>query len=311
MSENALIHKKRFSKSISDRAFGIINTALVTIVMLIVLYPLYFTVIASFSNPYEIYKGNVLLYPAGFTWDAYKNVFKNSEIWQGYVNSIINTALTVVYSLAVTIPCAYVMSRKYFRGRGILTVFFVFTMYFGGGMIPGYLLIKQLGLINTRWALIVGGGFSVYNMIITRTFYTTNFPDELYEAARIDGANELRIFVSVALPLSGAIIAVIALYNAVGSWNSFFSVLLYIDSKKLYTLQYVLRNILIQNQQMTIIESMNSMDSLQVEALLKRKLMAESMKYSIIFISSAPMLIAYPFVQKHFVKGVMIGSLKG
>ncbi len=304
-------HVLRSKRTMSDRTFGLINAALIVFYTLVVLYPLYFTIIASTSNPYEIYKGHVIFAPVDVTFDAYTNVIKNNEIWLGYYNSIINTALVVVYSLAVTIPAAYVMSRKNLRGRKVIMTFFVITMYIGGGMIPGYLLIKQLGLINTRWALIIPAGFSVYNMIITRTFYLTNFPDELYEAAKIDGANELRIFFSVALPISGAIIAVIALFNAVGSWNSFFNAVLYIDKKKLYPLQYVLRNILIQNQAMNVVESMTSMEAIQAEAMLKRKLMAESMKYSLILIASAPMLIAYPFVQKYFVKGVLIGSLKG
>ena len=188
--------------------------------------------------------------------------------------------------------------------------YFVITMYVSGGMIPGYLLVKQLGLIDTRWALIIPAGFSVYNMIITRTFFMSNISEELYEAARIDGCDEINTFFYIALPLSKAIIAVIALYVAVAHWNDYFSALLYLSSKRLFPLQYVLRNILILNQQMKNIIT-SSMSAKMVESLRQRSLMAEGMKYSTIFISSVPMLIAYPFVQKYFIKGVMIGALKG
>lgn len=298
-------------RTMSDRTFDTINLVLLIILTLIIIYPLYFTVIASISDPYEVAKGNVVFWPKGFTLEPYTNVFVNDDIWIGYKNSIINTVLTVIYNLIITVPAAYVMSRKGLKGKNVLMAYFVFTMYFSGGLIPGYLLVKDLGLMNTRWALIIPAGFSVYNMIIGRTFFISNMPDELYEAAKIDGCSEFGIFFKIALPLSGAIIAVVALYVAVGTWNAWFNVLLYITDKKLYTLQYVLRSILIQNQEMSIINttSMNNTDA--VASLMRRKYMAEGMKYSLIFIASLPMLIAYPFVQKYFVKGVMIGALKG
>ena len=298
-------------RTMSDRTFDTINLVLLIILTLIIIYPLYFTVIASISDPYEVAKGNVVFWPKGFTLEPYTNVFVNDDIWIGYKNSIINTVLTVIYNLIITVPAAYVRSRKGLKVKNVLMAYFVFTMYFSGGLIPGYLLVKDLGLMNTRWALIIPAGFSVYNMIIGRTFFISNMPDELYEAAKIDGCSEFGIFFKIALPLSGAIIAVVALYVAVGTWNAWFNVLLYITDKKLYTLQYVLRSILIQNQEMSIINttSMNNTDA--VASLMRRKYMAEGMKYSLIFIASLPMLIAYPFVQKYFVKGVMIGALKG
>ncbi len=298
-------------RTMSDRAFDTVNLILLIIITLIIIYPLYFTVIASFSDPYEVVKGHVLILPKGITFEPYTNVFRNDDIWIGYKNSLINTVITVLYNLIVTIPAAYVMSRKGLKGKGALMAYFVFTMYFGGGLIPHYLLVKGLGLLNTRWALIIPAGFSVYNMIIARTFFMSNMPDELYEAAKIDGSSEFGTFFRIALPLSGAIIAVIALYVAVGTWNSWFPVLLYVTDKKLFTLQYVLRAILIQNQELSII-NVDSMDNTEaIASLMRRKYMAEGMKYSIIFIASLPMLIAYPFVQKYFVKGVMIGALKG
>ncbi|MBE6883541.1 MAG: carbohydrate ABC transporter permease [Ruminococcaceae bacterium] len=298
-------------QTMSDKTFDIINLVLLLAITLVVLYPLYFTVIASFSDPYAVVRGEVLLFIKDFTIEPYKNVFVNDEIWIGYFNSIVNTAVSVIYNLALTIPAAFVLSRKTLKGRNIFMGFFVFTMYFGGGMIPGYLLVKNLGLMNTRWALIIPAGFSVYNMIIARTFFQSTFSEELFEAAKIDGCSVFGIFFKIVLPLSGAIVAVIALYVAVGHWNSWFGALLYITKKELYPLQYILRSILIQNQEMNVISTEGMQNAEMIQYFMRRRYMAEGMKYSLIFISSLPMLIAYPFVQKYFVKGVMIGAIKG
>ena len=298
-------------RTMSDKAFDIINLVLLLMITLVILYPLYFTVIASLSDPYAVVRGEVLLWIKDFTIEPYKNVFANEEIWTGYFNSIVNTVLAVLYNLVLTIPAAFVMSRRNLRGINLFMGFFVFTMYFSGGMIPSYLLVKDLGLMNTRWALILPIGFSVYNMIIARTFFQSTLSEELFEAARIDGCSVFGTFFKIVLPLSGAIIAVIALYVAVGHWNSWFSALLYITDKKLYPLQYILRSILIQNQEMNIINTQGMQNADMIQYFVRRKYMAEGMKYSLIFISSLPMLIAYPFVQKYFVKGVMIGAIKG
>ena len=298
-------------RTMSDKAFDIINLVLLLMITLVILYPLYFTVIASLSDPYAVVRGEVLLWIKDFTIEPYKNVFANEEIWTGYFNSIVNTVLAVLYNLVLTIPAAFVMSRRNLRGVNLFMGFFVFTMYFSGGMIPSYLLVKDLGLMNTRWALILPIGFSVYNMIIARTFFQSTLSEELFEAARIDGCSVFGTFFKIVLPLSGAIIAVIALYVAVGHWNSWFSALLYITDKKLYPLQYILRSILIQNQEMNIINTQGMQNADMIQYFVRRKYMAEGMKYSLIFISSLPMLIAYPFVQKYFVKGVMIGAIKG
>ena len=298
-------------RTMSDKAFDIINLVLLLMITLVILYPLYFTVIASLSDPYAVVRGEVLFWIKDFTIEPYKNVFANEEIWTGYYNSIINTVLAVLYNLVITIPAAFVMSRRNLKGVNLFMGFFVFTMYFSGGMIPSYLLVKDLGLMNTRWALILPIGFSVYNMIIARTFFQSTLSEELFEAARIDGCSVFGTFFKIVLPLSGAIIAVIALYVAVGHWNSWFNALLYITDKKLYPLQYILRSILIQNQEMNIINTQGMQNAEMVQYFVRRKYMAEGMKYSLIFISSLPMLIAYPFVQKYFVKGVMIGAIKG
>lgn len=294
---------------LSNRTFDIINITLLSIITLVILYPIYFTVIASVSDPYAVVKGKVIFWFKDFTLDPYKNVFANKEIWTGYANSIANTMIVVVYSLCITISAAFTLSRKDLRGKKFLTAFFILVMYFGGGMVPYYLLIKNLHLMNTRWALILPAGFSVYNMIIAKASIQTNLPEELFDAAKIDGCSIFGIYFKIVLPLSKAIIAVIALYVAVASWSSWFDAMLFINDKKLYPLQYVLRGILIQNQELKIMDT-GSLNGEMIQSMMKRKYMAEGMKYSVIFISSLPMLIAYPFVQKYFTKGVMIGSVK-
>lgn len=293
-----------------DRVFDALNVVIMVLLMLLILYPLYFTVIASFSDAYELMRGNVIFLPRGITTEAYRNVLKNDSIWQGYANTLLYASAGTIYALVITLPTAYALSRQELRGRGFFMTYFMFTMYFSGGMIPSYVLMKQLHLLNTRWVMILPAGMSIYNMIIANSFFKSSIPRELYEAARIDGANEYVTFFQVALPLSGAIIAVIALYTLVGHWNSYFSALLYLTNDKLYPLQLVLRNILLENQQLRIMES-SSMDTKQLEAIQRRAMMAEVMKYALIFISSLPVLLAYPFVQKYFVKGVMIGAVKG
>ncbi len=296
-------------RTLFNRTFDIMVAVILIIFTLIVLYPLYFTVIASVSEPYAVAKGQVVLWIKNLTLEPYKNVFANKEIWVGYRNSIVNTCILVVYSLALTIPAAFVLSRKNLKGRRILTNFFIIIMYFNGGMIPLYLLVKQLNLLDTRWALILPVGFATYNMIIAKTTIQNTIPEELYEAARIDGCSVFRVFFNIVIPLSKPIIAVIALYVAVASWSSWFDAMLYISDKDLYPLQYVLRGILIQNQELKIV-NIGGMDGQLVESMMRRQYMAEGMKYSLIFISSLPMLIAYPFVQKYFVKGTMIGAVK-
>ena len=301
--------REKVRRSTFDRVFDAVNVALLVIVILIILYPLYFTVIASISDPYELMGGNVILLPKGFTMEPYTNIFKNEEIWIGYANSILYAGVGTIYALALTMPAAYVMSRN-IKGHNLFMAYFMFTMYFGGGLIPTYVLIKNLGMLDTRAAMILPSGLSVYNMIIVRTFYKSNIPNELLESAKIDGANDFRIFFQIALPLSGSIIAVIALYCAVGHWNSYMNALIYLNDSDKYPLQLILRNILMENQMLKNID-VNSMSSIQMEAMMRRSMMAESMKYALIFVSSLPVLVAYPFVQKLFVKGVMIGALKG
>ena len=292
-----------------DRIFDIVNHVLLILVVIACLYPLYFTVIASFSDPYSVVRGQVIFWPQGFTLDSYRAVFQYKQLWVGYRNTILYTIVGTLYNLFLLLPCAYAMAKRGLKGKGVLMGLFVFTMYFSGGMIPSYLIMKQLGLINTPWVLILPGAFSVYNMIVTRTYLSSSFPEALAEAAKIDGAGEFRIFLTICLPLSGAIIAVMALFNALGHWNSYFNALIYINDSELYPLQLVLRQILVLNQSMNVDSS--TMTTEEIAYQLQKAYMAETMKYSVLFIANLPMLAAYPFVQKYFVKGVMIGSVKG
>lgn len=304
--------KKQLSKikpGKGDRFFDAVVYILVALVVIVCVYPLYYTVIASFSDPQKVFTGQVIWKIEGFTLEAYEFVFQYGALWRGYRNTIFYTVFGTAYNLFLLIPASYAMSRKELKGKGFFTVYFVFTMYFGGGMIPAYINMKNLGLINTPWAMIIPSAFSVYNMIITRTFFQNSFPDALAEAARIDGASEFRILLQIVLPLSSAIIAVMALYHAVGHWNSYFSAMIYLNKAELKPLQLVLRDVLLQGSNVSI-ETRN-MSTEELMDAARRQRMAEVMKYAVIFIANAPVMIAYPFVQKYFTQGVTIGSIKG
>ena len=295
-----------------DVIFDWVNCIILGLITFIMIYPLYLTIIASISDIVAWQGGRVWLYPIGFNIEAYQNIFRDKSIWRGYMNSIIYTVIGTTYNVAMTIMCAYAMSRDNMKCKQFINLFFIFTMYFGGGLIPYYLLIKDLGWINTIWVMTLTNGMSVFNMIITRTFYRSNFSNEIYEAAKIDGAGELRIFLQMALPLSGSIIAVMALYAGVGIWNSWFGGLLYITSPTKYPLALILRQIIIEMANFDIQVTSSALESAEeVQRNLEVSRMQESMRYALIFVSSAPVLIAYPFVQKHFVKGVLVGSVKG
>ncbi|MBQ7867661.1 MAG: carbohydrate ABC transporter permease [Clostridia bacterium] len=297
-------------KSRSDRLFDTVNVVIMILVLFIMAYPIYFVIIASVSDPYQVTSGNVYLAPKGFTLEAYQNVFKESRILQGYANSILYTFAGTCWNLVLTIPLAYVLSRRKLRGRWLLTLYFLIPMYFKGGLVPTYLQVKNLGLLNQPYTLIILGGLNIYNMIVARVYFQTSIPDDLYEAAHIDGASQFRTFFSIMLPLAKPILAVITLYYAVWRWNDYFNALIYTSKQAYQPLQMVLRGILLMNENMT--ELMASAESAEAQADMARlAYIAQTMKYALIFIASAPMLIIYPFVQKHFVKGIMIGSLKG
>lgn len=287
----------------SDKVFTIINYTFATLFFLAVLYPLINVVSSSFSSPEALISGKVWLFPVGFSLEGYKAVLAYKNVWLGYGNSLFYTVFGTLLNVAVTVIAAYPLSRKDFRGRNIIMFVFTFTMLFSGGMIPSYLLVKSLGLMNSRLALIIPGAMSVYNVIVVRTFFTTNISDELLESAKLDGCSDFRFLASIVLPLSGAVIAVITLWYSVGHWNGFFDALLYLTDKNKYPLQIFLREILL----------LNTVDELSANLVeeSKRIYMSELLKYALIIVATLPLLIMYPVVQKYFVKGVMVGSIKG
>ncbi|KJK28323.1 carbohydrate ABC transporter permease [Paenibacillus polymyxa] len=291
-------------KSKGDLWFDIINYVMLTIVMLLVLFPLYFVLIASLSDPNLIYSGEVWFFPKGFTLDGYGRIFSDSSIWIGYANSILYASLGTLIGVAVTVCAAYPLARKGMAGKSVIMWFLLISMFFSGGLIPTYLLIKDLHMLNTIWALVIPGAGGVFNVIIVRTFFQSTIPDEMWEAASIDGCSNTRFFWSIVLPLSKSVIAVMVLYHVVGFWNGFFDALIYLNDESKYPLQLVLRNILVQNQA-------NSSIMIDVESYAAKMRVTELIKYGVIMVSSLPLLILYPFLQKYFVKGVMIGSIKG
>ena len=306
--ENYNMKTKPVKRCREDVIFDTVIFIILTLILFIVAYPLYWVIISSFSDPTAVSAGKVLLRPMGFTLKGYAEVFKNCQVMRGFFNSIVITFVGVCVNLAVTLPTAYALSRDNFSGKKPITVFYMITMFFGGGMIPTYLVVKNMQLLNTIWALVLPGCLSVYNMIVARTFFKSNISEELYEAGEIDGCTQSRFFFQIALPLSKAIIAIMVLYYGVGHWNSYFSALLYISDQDKYPLQLVLRNILITNQTAL---SQTATTAAARAALQEQQQLIDVMKYSLIIISSVPVLIMYPLVQKHFVKGVMIGSVKG
>lgn len=291
--------KKRKS---DEKLFDAVVNTLAALIVIVVLYPLLFIVSASFSDPAMVLNGEVLLLPKHITLEAYRNVFQNEQIWNGYGNTILYTVVGTAINLIMTTLAAYPLSRPDLPGRGGIMFFVTLTMFFSGGIIPSYLLVKQLGMVDTMWALVIPGAIATYNLIVMRTYFQTSIPWEIQEAAHIDGCSNWKLLTHVILPLSKPILAVMVLFYAVGHWNSYFNALIYIRSKDLYPLQLVMREMLMISQA----------DAIDSNAGLESKvLLAESVKYVVIIISSLPVLLMYPFVQRHFVKGVMIGSLKG
>lgn len=297
--------KKRPKKISSDRVFDIFNYTLLMIIIILVAYPLYYVLVASISNPYEVYAGHTLLFPSEITFEGYKRVFREASIATGYLNSVYYTLLGTVVTTSLVITTGYVMSKKTLPFRTAIMMFFVVTMYFSGGLIPTYLVVSNLGLLNNVWALILPGGVSVYNVIVTRTFFETSIPGEIYEAASIDGCSHLGTYFKIALPLAKPIIAVIVIFTMVGYWNDWFQALLYMQEKSRYPLQLALRQILIQSE--TTASMMGNMDGGYAEA----NKITELIKFASIVVGSVPMLIAYPFVQKYFEKGFTVGAVKG
>ncbi len=288
----------------ADTAFDIINNIFLAFCFLVVLYPLVYIVSSSFSNARAVMAHKVWLWPVDFDLTAYKSVFTNKQIGTGYMNSLLYVVLGTTISVLLTMFIAYPLSRKEFYGRKFLTVFIMFTMLFSGGMIPLYLVVRKTGIFDTVWAMVLPNALTVWNIIICRTFLQENISDELYEAAEIDGCSDIRFMFQMVFPLSQAIIAVLALFYAVGQWNKYFDALIYLQKQELYPLQIVLRNILIINKNTPSMMT-------DVAAAARAQGLSETIRYALIVVASAPLLIIYPFVQKFFVTGVMIGSVKG
>jgi putative aldouronate transport system permease protein len=298
-----LTHETRIRESFGDRLFLSGVYLMLTIVLLIVLYPLVYILSSSFSSPLAVSSGRVWLWPVDFSLRGYQVTLGNPQIITGYANSLFYAFFGTLISVTLTVVLAYPLSRKSFFGRNILMVFLVFTMLFSGGLIPTYLVVKNLGLLNTRWAMLIPQAIAVWQVIITRTFFQTSIPDELVEASELDGCSDLRFLWSVVLPLSKPIIAVLVLMYAVSQWNSYFDALIYLKSPELYPLQLVLRSILILNT--------TTSGSMEASAMVERQQLADLLKYSLIVVASLPVLIIYPFVQRYFVKGMLIGAVKG
>ena len=295
---------KYHSQKLGDRIFDFcVNFILITSI-LIVAYPLIYVVSSSFSSPEAVMSGKVVLFPVDFSLLAYKSVFKYDQIMTGYVNSLIYMVLGTAVNLILTVLAAFPLARKQFYGRNLFMGLFVFTMLFSGGLIPYYIVVSKLHMINTIWAMILPSGMSVFNVILARTYFQSTIPEELYESAELDGCSIYKMIFIIVIPLSGPILAVISLYCAVGIWNSYFEAFIFISKKQLYSLQLVLRSILIVNK-------MDSSMLMDVEQIAQKQGLVYLLKYSVIVVASAPLLIIYPFVQKFFIKGIMVGSLKG
>lgn len=290
---------------LSEKASDIILVAICAVIMFIVAYPLYYVVIASVSNPYDVYAGKTFLLPSQFTLDGYKAVFSDSSIVTGYLNSIKYTVIGTVFSVTLLYLTAYPLSIRNLPGRKWLSLFFIFTMYFGGGMIPTYLIVKDTGLIDNMWALFLPGGVGVGNMIIVRNFFENSIPKEMIEAAEIDGASKWTTFVKIVIPLSRSIMAVMVVFSMVAYWNDWFTALIYLPGKEKAPLPLVLRGILIQSSASASQQVNMSGGYAELNKL------TELIKFASIFVAAAPMLIVYPFVQKYFEKGFMAGAVKG
>lgn len=293
----------KIKRSLDDMIFDIFNYCILASALLLVLYPLYFIAIASFSDPIGVYEGKVWIWPIDATLEGYVRIFTDQRIWRGYGNSFFYTVTGTLINLLFTLPAAYACSRKDLGCRKLFMLYITFTMYFSGGLIPTFLLVKSLGMYNSIWAMLLPGAISVFNLIIAKTFFESTIPEELREAAQLDGCSDFRFFGSIVLPLSTALISIMVLYYGIAHWNAFFDALIYLKSEKLFPLQLLLREILVQSDTADM--------SGDLVSVAKQQRASDLIKYGMIIVASLPMLVLYPFLQKHFVKGVMIGAIKG
>lgn len=295
--------KTFFKKSLADKAFDMVNALMMLFVFAVTLYPVIIIVSSSFSSAEALMAGKVTFLPVDFTTEGYRAVFRNATIWTGLKNSVIYTVVGTAVNMAVTILAAYPLSRSDFKPKAVVSLMFAFTMWFNGGLIPTYLLVKNLGMFNSRLAMIVPTALNVWNMVIVRTYFKTNVAGEMLEAAKIDGSNDWQYLLKIAVPLSKPVIAVIALYYAVANWNVFMQAYIYLQTPDLFPIQVVLRDILLLSQTQELAGD--------VVSGTNARLLSELLKYSVVVVASIPMIIIYPFVQKYFVKGIMVGGVKG
>lgn len=298
-----------YKGTVSDKVFDGIVAVLLLVVALIIFYPLYFMVIASFSDPVFTNSGQVILWPKGFSLAGYKEVFKDLRLWSGYRNTIIYSLGYMAIGVSLNIMAAYPLSHKSLTGRRFFNIFFLLPMYFGGGLIPTYIVVRNLGLVGKPFTIMLLGSMSVFYIIIARTFFESSIPRELHESAAIDGANQVQVFFRIVLPLSKPIIAVLALYAFVEQWNSYFNAMMYLNQAEQYPLQLVLREILIMAQRLQDTQATLSIEALK--EMSQQQKLADMIKYGVIVVSSAPLLMIFPFFQKYFTQGVMIGAIKG
>ncbi|RED63197.1 carbohydrate ABC transporter permease [Cohnella lupini] len=299
----SLTMKKKIKDSTGDKIFMFIIYTILCLVLLVVLYPLIYIFSSSISSPGAVTSGKVWLWPVDLSFKGYEVLFNNPQVMKGYGNSIFYTAAGTLISVALTIMIAYPLSRKTFFGRKGLMMLITFTLLFSGGLIPTYMVVKEVGMIDTRWALLIPNAIWVWQVIIARSFFQSSIPDELFEASEIDGCTDLKFLWSIVIPLSMPIIAVLFLMYAVGQWNAYFDALIYLKSDDLFPLQLILRSIIIQNNTSGAIN-----DALK---LVERQQLSELLKYSLIVVATLPVLVIYPFVQRYFVQGMMVGSVKG
>ena len=305
-------HTKRIRMSPGDRVFVAINGFLLFLFFVATLYPILFVLSASFSDPTAVSTGKMILFPISPTFQGYEFILQYKEIWTGYANTLFYTIVGTMWNLFLTLPCAYALSRRDMGSRGVIMAIFMVTMYFSGGLIPGYLNMRDLGLLDSRIGLVLNTSISVYNLIVARTFFANSIPWELHEASFLDGCTDFRIFLKIVLPLSSPIIAVLTLYYGVGHWNAYFNALIYLQDRTKYPLQVFLREILVQGRfAEALIQSGEALSAEQMAELAKQSKTADMIKYGIIVVSTVPMMIIYPWMQKFFAKGVMIGSVKG
>ena len=291
--------------SLSDKGFDVLNKIFLTVIVILIVYPLVFVISASISDPLAVSSGKMWLWPVDITFEGYRKILQNDSIWLGYRNTILYTAVGTLLHLFVLLPCAYALSRKELMGSKYILWFVLFTMMFSGGLIPTYIINKNLGMLDTIWAIVIPGVVGAWSILVARTFFQSSIPDQLVEAAKIDGASDFYMFIKIVLPLSLPIIAVMALFHAVGLWNQYFNALIYLSDRDKYPLQLILREILVVNQ-----AQLGEGSGEQTESLIQQVRTGGLIKYAVIIISSLPLLIVYPFLQRFFVQGVLIGSIK-